>query len=435
MKTKIVVRIIICLVILFLGCYFYFKFSSTHREIKSKKDINSLKSVIVAPLKKVDYNLKVTGYGTAYSTDVFKISSQVSGELKYKTAILKEGNVINRDDVLLRIDSADYQLQLKEIDAEINVFKIKNNILDRGIADNKNIYKSLYRSFQIEEKEYHRQKELYSKNAVSLKQLESTERSLETAKSACFKKDSEIKQEELELNLNLASIEKNIAKREKILLDIERCEIKAPVTGRITEVNIGEKEYIKSGQNLFAVVDDLSLSIPVSLNNSESESLLKANEISHNHWYKLRDNIGVKIQWTEKLLECEWSGKILRIEKYDSNTRTFTFIVAPEKPLNMKNVSMALTSGMFCKVIFTLPESVKVYKIPSSSIQFNGKIYLVDPENIISESSVDIISSDSDYLYVKCSFPENYNIVTQQIPRGIVNGMKVKPIIKETKIY
>ena len=129
------------------------------------------------------------------------IASRVESTLQpYRFRI---GELFKRDEIITTLDDADYTLKLNE----------KKNQLDFAQA----VYKD--------------KKELREKNFASGFELQKAEFDFRMAENA-FR--------EAELN-------------------ISRCRIKAPFTGKIVEILTKEYETVRPGQQLFRIIDDTSL--------------------------------------------------------------------------------------------------------------------------------------------------------------------------------
>ena len=55
-------------------------------------------------------------------------------------------------------------------------------------------------------------------------------------------------------------------------LRLERCVISAPFTGRVTELNEEQDEYVTPGKKLFTIVDDAALELEVSLDSRDDDN-------------------------------------------------------------------------------------------------------------------------------------------------------------------
>ena len=284
---------------------------------------------------------------------------------------------------------------------------------------------------RLEEADYNRQKQLFQKKAVSAQNFESAEQSLIEMTQTYLKMKRDISKAELELNSIIANTEKAEAEKMQAELNMQRCEIKSPIRGRLENVAIEKNEYIEKGQKLFDVADDSSLSIPVSIDTREATAILTFVSEKNNdykHWFKYDEETPVLIRWTEEPEKCVWEGKISRVEKFDPETRTATVVVKAVNFIGETKNRLPLVAGMYCQVNFTGKELKNIVKMPWSALQLDGQVYVVDENNIVHEKEVDIQSSRQDQVIISSGLNAGEKIITQRIPYGVVNGSKVKTV-------
>ncbi|MCP4177060.1 MAG: HlyD family efflux transporter periplasmic adaptor subunit [bacterium] len=427
----IISRLILCVIILIIGVVLFVIFSSmkTKPSESSKGDI--VKTLITIPAEKTNYRVKVDGYGTARPSKTMRISAQVNGRIEYINENLKDGNLVRKDELLIKIDKSDYQIIFQKAESDIKVFESEFAIQKQLILDYTQILEIMKHKYDLEQKDYLRQKSLFQKKVVSSKMYEDSGQKLDEVRNTVLLKESDISKAKLQLDLIQANIEKAKSERSKARLSIQRSEISSHLKGRIKNKNININEYVNVGQVLFDIADDSSLTIPISLTASEAAEIMDINpdkSIAYRHWFRYAKNTPVFIQWTEKPEDCKWEGKILRVEQFNPETRTVTVVVKATNFIGNKLNKMPLVDGMFCKVSLagkTLPD---VVLIPWSALQLNSNIYVVNKNGIINEFPVKIVASSNGEAVIHSKFVQGDKIVVQQISRGIINGMKVNTV-------
>jgi RND family efflux transporter MFP subunit len=424
-------RIAICTIILTISVIAFLLLASIKPKPKQKNYDRLIKTLIATPVKKENVKEMCVGYGTAEPTRRVEVSSQVNGEGVYVMPNLKSGVLVNKDDVLVKITKVDYDVAQKKAIANIKFYKSLQAVLKQDIKDNIGILKILKNKLRLEEADYNRQKQLFQKKAVSAHAFEFAEQSLNEMAQICLKMQRDISKAKLELKSHDASIE--IAEVEKIQaeLDLNRCEIRSPITGRLEKVAVEENEYIIKGQKLFEVANDSSLSIPVSLDIRDAATILtpvteKLN--NYKHWFKYNKETPVLIRWVEEPERCVWEGEISRVEKFDSETRTITVVVKAIKFIGVGKNMLPLVAGMYCQTSFIGKESKDIVKIPWSALQLNGHVYVVDKNNVVHEKEIEIQSSRQDQVIISSGLNNGEKVIMQRIPYGIVSGSKVETV-------
>lgn len=143
--------------------------------------------------------------------DVVHIAPDVSGLVK--EVLVKDNDVVHEGDVLFRIDTKRFRLDLKQALAHIESSKA---------------------TLELAKRDYKRYQELASSDVVSLQRKQQADRELKLAES------------EYELA---------IAARDLAELNIERANVTAPADGKITNFSLCAGNYATSGRAVAALVD------------------------------------------------------------------------------------------------------------------------------------------------------------------------------------
>ena len=144
------------------------------------------------------------------------------------------------------------------------------------------------------------------------------------------------------------------------------------------------------------------------------------------------ENRKVKIQWTEGTDLCVWEGRIERVKDFCPETRTVTFMVRPVKFLKGSSGYFPLLSGMFCKVTFsgiTLKNAVKASWL---AIQLDGNAYVINKDGRLEQRKIKVFPTKSEEAVIYKGLNEGDFLVVQRLPRGLINGMKVRAINPKT---
>jgi RND family efflux transporter MFP subunit len=429
-------RIAVCIVILGLGIAILSGLLMITSKPEEKPMDQQLIRLVTEPVSVDNISLKISDYGTVRPSRQVKIASELKGNIIYVKPGLEEGSLVEKGEVLVKIEDSDYKIALKEAEAEEAQLKAEKSITERTVKDIQRELKELERDYELEQKNYNRQKVLFDKKVSTQSDLENAEQALAQKRKSCIIAEASLAQAELQIQSISAKIEKAEASRQQAELNIKRSNIKAPFSGRIEAIPVEENEYINAGEDLFEIADDGSLEIPISLDAFDIAKLLPLKpdkDKDYRHWFKNPEKVPVIIEWTGMPDACRWTGKIIRIEKFNSETRTLTLIVVPEKCISKAKEPFPLVSGMFCKVTFTGKGLPGLVRIPWVALQLDNNIFVVDENGIINERDVEIYSCYGDQVIVSSGLKDGDKIVAQKVPRGIINGMKIKPVAPRKK--
>jgi RND family efflux transporter MFP subunit len=431
-KVKIFIRITSCVLILTLGIIAFLLLSSISHKPKIKPPEQLLKTLITVPVNIHDYRYEFIGYGSVKPSTEIAVSSELKGHVVFESPELSEGNFVKKGTVLLKIDDIDYRLALKEAETQVVEYSVKIEMAEQNIIDGKDMLTTKLRTRELENKDYERKVELRKKDAISIRTVEDARKKLSEARHDYIKANNEIKKTELELKYFDASLERAKIKLTQAQKNLEKSSVKAPIDGRLENISVTCDEYVSDGSLLFEINngDNISIDVPVEVDDAlylmdftgESSKSFK-----NEGWFKLIGNTSVSIFWTGDLEHYMWVGKIVRIKKFNAETRTLTLNVKPTGYAGKNLKTVPLVEGMFCKIQFKGKTIKNTVNIPWAALQLNGKIFVVNKKNIVEERAPKILNSSNNEIIISSKgIKKGEHIVAQRIPQNIVNGTEVK---------
>ena len=147
-------------------------------------------------------------------------------------------------------------------------------------------------------------------------------------------------------------------------------------------------------------------------------------------WFKKPEGVEVIIEWPEAPERCCWYGRIKRVKKFDPETRTVVLMTTATKryKTTTKEKELPLVAGMFCRVTFKGRTVKNAATIPWIALQLNDKIAVVGEDSRLEERTPKIELVNQDNIIITGGIKSGEKVITQRLPRGIVNGTKVKVI-------
>ncbi|MDR2226061.1 MAG: HlyD family secretion protein [Providencia sp.] len=142
--------------------------------------------------------------------EINQVTAEVSG--KIDNLLIIDNQEVKKGDLLLIIDSTDYEIKVRQSELELNELVIQHNFAKNQLARRTKL----------------------NQVAISKEELE----------------DAQSRLASLTQKIELAKVKINKAK-----LDLSRTKISSPVNGFITNLNLRAGNYINAGSPLFAIVD------------------------------------------------------------------------------------------------------------------------------------------------------------------------------------
>ena len=391
-----------------------------------RKPENPKRAITVRDISRKMIVPEVKGYAFVKSSSIIQLRSQVAGKVIYASKATKNGSIVNKDEVLLKIEPDDYIIARDQADASLSILKAEKGKLVQTVKDLEEMSKAIKSDYDLEQENYNRILRLYKQNVVSLAEKDRASQALSRRQKLYIEISNKLTNAKFALQENIASIKKAESNLRQAELNLSRCVIKSPIAGRVVGCDIDEGEYLNTGQDVCIIKNDMDpeLSVPLDVH---SVSGILGIMPDKKRWFAIPEKMKITIAWDEEPDICKWEGEITRIQKYSPETDTVSLLVKPVSYCGKGEKHYPLLPGMFCTVTF-FGEPRQGFSVPFSSLQVGNKIYTVNSKGVLKSHKVKPFLVEDDTLLLLDGLPDKCTIVSRQLPRGIINGMTIKPV-------
>ncbi|MCT7493449.1 efflux RND transporter periplasmic adaptor subunit [Aliarcobacter cryaerophilus] len=306
----------------------FFLSSCEQKNDTNQKAQNPIEVGYINP-KKEPINLEVELIGKVKAKELALVRPQVSGIIEKQ--LFKEGSFVKQGDILYKIDSATYKATLNQSLALLNSAKA---------------------SLISAEAKSKRAEELLKFDGISKQEADEIKASYLQAK---------------------ALVEQRAAELENAKIDLNRCEIKAPISGYIgiSNVTVGALVNANQSEELVNIRDTQTVFVDLTQSYNEILNLKSIGD--------LEDDIEVSLKF-DNGFEYPIKGKLEARElSVDESSQTVTLRAVFSNPNNL------LLSGMMTKAILKSKKSIDGFLIPQQAVlrdqKANPIVTLVTPEN------------------------------------------------------
>ena len=306
----------------------FFLSSCEQKNDGNQKAQNPIEVGYINP-KKEPINLEIELIGKVKAKELALVRPQVSGIIEKQ--LFKEGSFVKQGDILYKIDSATYKATLNQSLALLNSAKA---------------------SLISAEAKSKRAEELLKFDGISKQEADEIKASYLQAK---------------------ALVEQRAAELENAKIDLNRCEIKAPISGYIgiSNVTVGALVNENQSEELVNIRDTQTVFVDLSQSYNEILNLKSIGD--------LEDDIEVSLKF-DNGFEYPLKGKLEARElSVDESSQTVTLRAVFNNPNNL------LLSGMMTKAILKSKKSIDGFLIPQQAVlrdqKANPIVTLVTPEN------------------------------------------------------
>ncbi|MGJ0495275.1 efflux RND transporter periplasmic adaptor subunit [Aliarcobacter cryaerophilus] len=306
----------------------FFLSSCEQKNDGNQKAQNPIEVGYINP-KKEPINLEIELIGKVKAKELALVRPQVSGIIEKQ--LFKEGSFVKQGDILYKIDNATYKATLNQSLALLNSAKA---------------------SLISAEAKSKRAEELLKFDGISKQEADEIKASYLQAK---------------------ALVEQRAAELENAKIDLNRCEIKAPISGYIgiSNVTVGALVNANQSEELVNIRDTQTVFVDLSQSYNEILNLKSIGD--------LEDDIEVSLKF-DNGFEYPIKGKLEARElSVDESSQTVTLRAVFNNPNNL------LLSGMMTKAILKSKKSIDGFLIPQQAVlrdqKANPIVTLVTPEN------------------------------------------------------
>ena len=348
------------------------------------------------------------------------IGFEQSGKLV--SLLVQEGQAVSKGALVATLDTQNLQVQKRELLAQRSQAAAQLRELEAGprsqtIAASKAKVRDLKEQLVLAQAKFKRRENLLKAGAISSEQLEEVRTDVKAQQARVDEAQSQV--DELlagsrpeQIALQMSVIDQFNAQIDRINLDIEKSQLKAPYSGTIAQRNVNIGTVITVGQPIVRLVDDNNLEARIGI------PAKKANQLAIGSSHRLK--IGKQII----------AGRVTSIlPVVDSTTRTVTVIFK-------LNQSRGIRSGQVVSVELSDSIPLSGYWLPTGALVKGTRglwsCYVVgeaDPQNSrvfsIQRKDVEVISIQGDRLLVRGTLTPGDRVIIEGTHR-IVNGQMVE---------
>ena len=345
-------------------------------EESSPLDVN------VQILTPIDYEITIKSTGTTRPITQTVLTSEVGGEVIYRSKKFSEGSSVISGEILAKIDDTDLQLQYK------------NALLQLASAEVQ---------FAVQKAEAEIAQEAWEKvGEGTAKELVAKKPQLKQAKAALEVAKAQVDSAEKKLN---------------------KTEISAPYTGRIQNINIDLGSTILPGQPVGSMYTSNEIEVTLSVKDSDLQFLdipMDGRKLNPDQ----KSLVIIKSLYKGKMQE--WEGNLERVDGVIDPMTRMIKLIANFKNNFIEDSQPILPIGLFVEAEISGKTLMDVFIVPNTALTPNGELLVVNKDNELEIRKVNIITKTKDYILVQEGMMPGERIVVSKLSIA-TNGMLVNP--------
>jgi hypothetical protein len=390
--------------------------------------------IIAAP--KLDVIPRAVGYGTVRPGRSWKAVPEVGGRIIEMNPQLREGIILKKDTILVRIDSGDYDLEVVQAESQILSIDAQTEQLDarsRTVSASLTIEEA---SLKLSKGERNRVKKLVEKGSLTQAQLDQEERQVlaQTARVQEIKNTLELIGPDRKVLQTKRALE--VARLQMAERNVLRTVIRAPFACRVGPVHIEEDSVVQKGQEIFSADSIATSEVTGQFVTSRLSQVFAARDTPidpSGDMAEVLKQLGLSavVRLHSGKRQIEWKAEVTRVEGVDSQTRTTGIVVAVKGTYAMirPGTRPPLVRGMYVEVFLSGPARPGLVIVPRSAIH-SGHVYLVDSENRLERRAIKVEFVQSSFAAIASGLNGGEQVVLSDVYPAVA-GMLLDPEIDE----
>jgi len=343
---------------------------------KDPMDVN------VQILTPIDYQIKIKSTGTTTPITQTVLTSEVGGEVIYRSKKFSEGSSVISGEILAKIDDTDLQLQYK------------NALLQLASAEVQ---------FAVQQAEAEIAQEAWDQVGEGIPQELTTKKpQLKQAKAALEVAKAQVQSAEKKLN---------------------KTEITAPYTGRIQNINIDLGSTIIPGQPVGSMYTSNEIEVTLSVKDSDLKFLdipMDGRKLNPDQ----KSIVIIKSLYKGEMQE--WAGNLERVDGVIDPMTRMIKLIANFKNNFIEETKPILPIGLFVEAEINGKQLEDIFMIPNSALTPNDELLFLNQDDALEIRKVSVLTKMKNHILVKEGMKAGERVVVSKLSIA-TNGMLVNP--------
>jgi len=333
------------------------------------------------------HRFKVRAQGVVEPRTESELIPQISGEVVWISPALAAGGFFEEDELLARIDDADYRVDREAARA----------VVARAESE-----------FARAEKELERQRQLADRSVASQSRIDDAENAFKVAE---------------------ASLREARARSERAERDLARTRIDAPFRGRVRSEQVDVGQFVTRGDPIATLygVEYAEVRLPLPDRELAYLDVPLLPEIARRD--QGSDPIGAPVELRAEFagVEHRWQGHLVRTEgELDPRSRMVQLVARVADPFGLVEPRSApLAVGLFVEAEIEGELVERAFVLPREALRPGNEVYVVDSEGRLHFRDVEILRIERDAVVIAKGLAEGEQVSISPL-QAALDGMRVR---------
>lgn len=379
--------------------------------------------VAVAIAEPHDEPLRFSVDGVVQTHRDLDVAAESGGRVIEKAPHCQAGERVTAGEVLVRVDTRDYELEVERLRQELA--REESSLAELGVQM-RSTQQQLALAEEVlalNDRELRRVTSIGSRGAITASEIDTTRRDVVNARISLQSQSDQLQLFQASVPRLTAVIERTKSQLAAAELALERCEVRAPIDGVVTQEYVEQGGYLQAGSVVFTVRDTSRVDVRCTLRADQLALLWDLAQEPQETGYEFpRTPVSVEYELGDR--QYAWAGVLDRYDGagLDPQTRMAPCIVEVTSPRAARAIGderyttrsrpPTLLVGTFVEVVVELQTRTPLVRVPMTAVRPGGQVWVVS-DGVATSRKVRGVGTTADSILV---FADE---------RGIVPGDRV----------
>lgn len=359
---------------------------------------------------------QIKSYGTLVAGRSIDLRPLVTGQLVEVSDKMLDGTEIQAGDILAKIDPFDYQIALRDTEAQLGEARARKDELEAQLEGERALLISASEQTALRQKELDRARSLASRGVGATMKIDESEIRVNEAMRYYTGRIQAIQQLIARIAQQDATVDRLTVHLDRAKRDLDNTTITAPFSGFLSNVNVALGSRVSINDQLAKLIDVSRIEVRFELPNREFSRLISAGS---------EPLVGrsALVRWAIGEQSFDYPARIDRVDaEIDANTGGVGLFAALRA--DAVNKEVPVRPGAFVEVIMDDRSYENVLRLPGRALGSDNTVYVLDGEGRIQNAQVQIMRRVGRDVLVASDLDAGAWVVTTRFPE-IGPGAKV----------
>lgn len=441
MKRKFILPVIIL-----IGILVAISMVKSRKPLERQPETSLIKTATYIEVDKQNVSPSIIGFGEVEPDVLLESKAEVSGKIIYIHPELRRGSLLPAGTEVIRIDDKDYQLALKQAEANLIVSKANLKEMNLKLEDTRGDLSLAKQKLTIAEREEARQLKLLKRGSLSQSAFDSQKTVVLQLQQEVQNLTNQLDILPAQLEVLEAQVEISKASMATQKNNLDRTRITLPFNTRIESKSVEVDQFVSQGAILFSAQSIDKVQINAQFPLEQFRLLAKGFNINSRVFEesladgdskKLFSALGLKATVriagnTSGDVATEWEGEVERISgNLDPSAKTLGVTVSVKDPYKkvVPGVKPPLIQGLYTEV--KLQGQPRPYYVVPRDAVHETELYLINDQEKLERINIKA-HLQGPMVLLEQGLKDGNRVITSDVFPAVV-GMKLNAVKDENK--